>query len=121
MLNGVEKRVYISATYQNDGKTSCSIGLLQGLREYASEIGFIKPVGQRYVVVGDDQIDEDVVLISRSCNVAGALKDMNPVAVPKYFTREYLDAPEKHHPELVSAIDESFARIAENRDCILIL
>ncbi len=120
MRNGIEKRVYIAATSQNDGKTSCSIGLLQGLRSYAEEIGFIKPVGQRYMVVGPDQIDEDAVLISGCCNVTGALKDMSPVAVPKYFTREYLDDPTKHLPELISAIDESFVRIAENRDLILI-
>ncbi len=61
MQKSPERRLYISATSQNDGKTSCCIGLMHGLREYVHAVGFIKPVGQRYVTVGDDQVDEDAV------------------------------------------------------------
>ena len=89
MPSGTERRLFISATSQNDGKTSCSIGLMTGLAQFAHAVGFMKPVGQRYVVVGKDQVDEDAVLIHRICNLRCALKDMNPVSVPQYFTREY--------------------------------
>ena len=120
MRNGSERRLYISATSQNDGKTSCSIGLMTGLSTYTDTIGFIKPVGQRYVVIEDAQVDEDAVLLQQVCGVPGALKDLNPVAVPQYFTREYLDDPDAHYPGLVQAIQESFARIAEGNDLIVI-
>ncbi len=75
-----------------------SIGLLKGLSAYAESVGFIKPVGQRYVTIDDVQVDEDAVLIKRICDGRWALKDMNPVAVPQYFTREYLDNPENFYP-----------------------
>lgn len=119
MSNGQERRIFIAATSQNDGKTSCSIGILNGLQQFAPAIGFMKPVGQRYVVVDDAQVDEDVVLIKRIWNGPWALRDMNPVAVPQYFTRDYLDDPSVH-PQLVQSICESYARIAAVSDVVVI-
>lgn len=123
MHNGAARRIYVAATSQNDGKTSLCLGLLTGLRDYAQSVGFIKPVGQRYVVVGDAQVDEDAVLVQRVCGTPynlAMLKDMNPVAVPQYFTREYLDNPEAHYPGLVRAIEEAYARIAADNELVLI-
>ncbi len=120
MKNGIERRLFVSATGQNDGKTSCGIGLLKGLKEYATSVGFIKPVGQRYVVVENEQVDEDAILIQRIGDTQGAVKDMSPVAVPQYFTREYLEDPERLHPGLITAIHDAYARIAADRDLIVI-
>lgn len=120
MKNGMERRLFVSATSQNDGKTSCSIGLLKGLSCLAESVGFIKPVGQRYVTIDDAQVDEDAVLIKQICAGRWSLKDMNPVAVPQYFTREYLDDPESHYTGLVDEIEQSFARIANGNDLIVI-
>jgi len=120
MRNGIERRLFVAATSQNDGKTSCSIGLMKGLCGYAHSVGFIKPVGQRYVMVGVDQVDEDAVLIQRIYNIPASVKDLNPVAVPQYFTREYLDDPDGHHPALITAIDQAFTRVAANNDLIII-
>ncbi|MHB9132175.1 MAG: phosphotransacetylase family protein [Armatimonadota bacterium] len=120
MNDGHERRLFIAATSQNDGKTSCSIGLLEGLKRFASSVGFMKPVGQRYVVVGNAQVDEDAVLIQRIFGLKGAIKDMNPVSVPQYFTREYLDNPEKLHQGLVDDIQAAYVRIAHGNDLVVI-
>ena len=120
MRNNVERRLFISATSQNDGKTSCSIGLLSALRQYTEAVGFIKPVGQRYVMVGDAQVDEDAVLIQRTFDLRQSIKDMNPVAVPQFFTRQYLENPEKLHPGLVREIEQAFAHVREDRELIVI-
>ncbi|MFH1245347.1 MAG: AAA family ATPase [Candidatus Omnitrophota bacterium] len=44
------RRIFISATGRNDGKTVVSLGLIYALKEHYGRIGFIKPVGQRYIV-----------------------------------------------------------------------
>ncbi|HEX2950220.1 MAG TPA: AAA family ATPase [Armatimonadota bacterium] len=121
-MSGSERRLFIAATSQNDGKTSCSIGLISGLRHYANTIGFMKPVGQRYVVVGNEQVDEDAVLVKNLCDSHGNLKDMNPVAVPKFFTREYLDSTDTPalHASLIRSIQDSYARIAQDTDLVVI-
>ena len=120
MLNNQERRLFISATSQNDGKTSCSIGLLKALRDYAASVGFIKPVGQRYVTLDGAQVDEDAVLIQRTFGLSHQIKDMNPIAVPQFFTREYLDNPEALHPGMVVAIAEAFARIRAGNDLVMV-
>lgn len=63
LKNTVTPRVFIAATRQDDGKTTTSIGLFAALRARYGNIGYIKPVGQRYVVVEGMKIDEDTVLV----------------------------------------------------------
>ena len=120
MKNGIERRLFISATGQNDGKTSCSIGLLKGLKEYATAVGFIKPVGQRFVMVGEEQVDEDAVLMQCIGDMHGAVKYMSPVVVPRYFTRDYLDDPGRFLPGLTRTIHHAYAQIAADKDLIVI-
>lgn len=118
--HGNEKRVFVAATSQNDGKTSCSIGMLNGFRQMVENVSFMKPVGQRYVMVNDEQVDEDAMLVKRIYNLSADVKDMNPIAVPKYFTREYLDDPDQLYPGLHSSIEESYARVAKGNDLVVL-
>ncbi|MDD5680443.1 MAG: AAA family ATPase, partial [Candidatus Omnitrophica bacterium] len=53
------KRVFIAATRQNDGKTTVSLGLIAAFRKRFGEVGFIKPIGQRYVIEEGLKVDED--------------------------------------------------------------
>ena len=53
------KRVFLAATGQNRGKTTTSIGLLAAIRERDLRLGFLKPVGQRYLVVDGTRADEE--------------------------------------------------------------
>ncbi len=120
MLNGVEKRLFVAATSQNDGKTTCTLGFLDAYRRRAKSVGFIKPVGQRYVLVDGQTIDEDTVLIQQACDLRCSLKDMSPVAIERNFTRQFLDDPEGVTPRLTRAIEASFAMAAQNNDLVVI-
>ena len=120
MNNGTEKRLFVAATSQNDGKTTCSLGILDAYRKRAKSVGFIKPVGQRYVLVNGETIDEDSVLIQQVCDLHCPLKDMSPVAIERNFTRQYLDDPEGVGPRLTHAIEASFAMAAQDNDLVVI-
>jgi BioD-like phosphotransacetylase family protein len=112
------RKVFISATGQNDGKTVVSLGLIFAFQERFAKIGFIKPVGQRYLIEQDEKVDEDSVLIKKACGIECAVKDMNPIAVERGFTRKYiLKGREK---ELIRQIKSSFKRVAENKDLVII-
>ena len=50
-MNRITKRLFIAATQQNDGKTTISLGVFGALRKTQGRIGFIKPVGQRFVEI----------------------------------------------------------------------
>lgn len=120
MIAGTEKRLFVAATSQNDGKTTCTLGFLDAYRNRSKSVGFIKPVGQRYVMVNGQTIDEDTVLIQQACNLHCPLKDMSPVAIERNFTRQFLDDPEGVTPKLRHAIKESFAIAAKGNDLVVI-
>ena len=50
-MNTVTPRVFIAATRRNEGKTTMSLGLLSALQARYPRIGYIKPVGQRFVLI----------------------------------------------------------------------
>lgn len=115
---GKEKRIFVAATRQNDGKTVVSIGLVLCLKKALPNIGFIKPVGQKYVLVNGEKVDKDSVLMKKICGLSEAVKDMNPIAVEEGFTSRYLDAPDP--TPLHRSIKESYQRVAEGKDMVVI-
>lgn len=116
-LNTVTPRVFIAATRQNDGKTTTSLGLLAALKKYYARIGYIKPVGQRFVQVEEDKIDEDTVLMDQVYRLNCPLVDMSPIAVEPDFTRKYLQGA--GNETLVRRIVKAFDRVAWEKDFVL--
>ncbi|MCX6349379.1 MAG: AAA family ATPase, partial [Candidatus Aureabacteria bacterium] len=112
------KKVYIGATRQNDGKTVLSLGLMHALGKKVSSIGFIKPVGQQYLIVNGDKIDKDVILMSRLYNLSDSLVDMSPIAIPAGFTEDYIHSPREE--ELHQRVLSSFEKVARGKDLVLI-
>ncbi len=116
-MNSTTPRVFIAATRQNDGKTTLSLGLLAALRQVYPRIGYIKPVGQRFVEVDEQKIDEDTVLMDQVYQLNCPLADMSPIAVEPDFTRRYLDSAD--YDALVTRINKSFDRVAWEKDFVL--
>jgi len=77
------KRLFVAATRQNEGKTTTSLGLIAALLKRGLKVGFIKPVGQRYVKHEGMKVDEDALLVEQVCGVDCRLGDMSPVAVER--------------------------------------
>jgi len=116
-MNTVSPRVFIAATRQNDGKTTVSLGLIAALQEHFPRIGYIKPVGQRFVEIEEQKIDEDTVLMDAVFRMNCPLVDMSPIAVEPDFTRKYLQA--SNNEALVKRIQKAFDRVAWEKDFVL--
>jgi BioD-like phosphotransacetylase family protein len=116
-MNAVTPRVFIAATRQNDGKTTTSLGLLAALQKYYPRIGYIKPVGQRFVEIAEQKIDEDTVLMDQVYKLNCPLVDMSPIAVEPDFTRRYLEAA--NYDALVRKIQKAFDRVAWEKEFVL--
>jgi len=112
------RRIFISATGQNDGKTVVSLGLIHVFKERFKEVGFIKPVGQRYLIEAGEKVDEDSVLIEKACGIECAIKDMSPVAIEKGFTRKYI--LKSAHSGLMHKIKESFRSVSKGKDMVVV-
>ena len=116
-MNETTPRVFIAATRQNDGKTTTSLGLLAALQSFYPRVGYIKPVGQRFVEIAEHKIDEDTVLMDSVYRLNCPLVDMSPIAVEPDFTRKYL--ADAHYDALVRKIEKAFDRVAWEKDFVL--
>ena len=118
--NKTTKRIFIAATRMNDGKTTTSLALFSAIRSITERVGFIKPVGQRFVEVEGRQVDEDSVLLNQIFNVQTPIHAMSPIAVHATFSREYLDNPSANHANLIDKMCRAFDRAAFERDYIIV-
>ncbi len=116
-MNTTTPRVFIAATRQHDGKTTTSLGLLAALRQAHRRIGYIKPVGQRYVEIAAHKVDEDTVLMDRVYALDCPLDAMSPLAISPEFTRHYIESGSS--APLVAKIQKAFDRVAWEKDFVL--
>lgn len=104
------KPIYISATLQDCGKTSVTLGLMQLLHDRGFDPGYCKPVGQHYVRYQDKNIDKDSVLMHQVFNLKDEPHLLSPIAIERDFTRNFINHPnaEPLEKEILRCRDELF-------------
>jgi hypothetical protein len=112
------RRVFLAATGQNRGKTTTSLGLAAAIVRRGHRLGFLKPIGQRYLVVDGTRADEDAVLMKEVFDLPDALNDMSPVTLPRHFTTDYVLG--RIDEDLEAAVATADRRIAADKDLVLI-
>lgn len=118
--NNITRRIFVAATRMNDGKTTTCLGLYAALQAHYPRIGFIKPVGQRFVEVQGRPVDEDSFLLDTIYNVRVPIESMSPVTIDSTFTRRYLENPAQLLPALKDKISRAFDRVSWEKDFTLI-
>jgi len=89
------------------------------LPKVVSSVGFIKPVGQRYVTLSDgSKVDEDAVLIHETCRLYSHPKDMSPIAIDRGFTRAHIKKPGPKRLE--ERILKSFEKVSKGKELVVI-
>ncbi|MCG2716506.1 MAG: AAA family ATPase [Candidatus Marinimicrobia bacterium] len=111
------KKIFIAATGRNVGKTSISLGLINSLLKKGHKVGYIKPMSQRYSIIGENKIPEDVLVMSKNFVLQGDLKDMGPFVVGKEQTSKYITGKLKS-PR--NRILKAFKNIEKKSDIVII-
>lgn len=111
-------RIFLAATGQNRGKTTVSLGLAAGFVAEGHRLGFLKPVGQRYLVVDGTRADEDAVLMKAVFDLPDALNDMSPVTLPRHFTTDFVMG--RVTDDLAAAVTDADEAVARDKDVVLI-
>ena len=111
------RHVYLAATGQNRGKTTVSLGVLDGFQRRGLSTGFLKPVGQRTIIEDGVPADEDAVLMKQVFGLPEPLGQMSPVHIPRGFTQAYIEGGVVE--DLPARILAAHAAFAE-RDILLI-
>src|SRR6476646_9068265 len=112
------RHVYLAATGQNRGKTTVSLGVLDGFQRRGLSASFLKPVGQRTIIEDGVPADEDAVLMRHVSDLRQPLGQMSPVHIPRGFTQAYIDG--RVVEDLPSRIRAAHAAFAAERDILLI-
>jgi len=111
-------KIFIAATRQDDGKTTISLGLIHCLKKRFKKVGFIKPIGQRYLVEKGWKVDEDSVFIEKVCRMKCNIKDMNPIAIEHGFTEKFIKSGNRQG--LIDMMLAAYDRIASKNDVVVI-
>jgi dethiobiotin synthetase len=90
------KNIYVAATSQHVGKTTSTLGLVSAFRNIGINVGYCKPVGQKYVLHNGLQVDKDVVLFADLLNFEPNPAIHSPVILGSGATTDYLDHPENY-------------------------
>jgi BioD-like phosphotransacetylase family protein len=118
--NNTTPRLFVAATRQNDGKTTTCLGLFSALQHLVPQVGYIKPIGQRFIHYQNHLIDEDSLLFDKTYDIRTPIESMSPVAIDGRFTRRFLDDPKATYPLLVDRLVRAFDRSAYQKDVIII-
>jgi len=111
------RHIYLAATGQNRGKTTVSLGVLDGFRRRGLSASFLKPVGQHTIIKEGVPADEDAVLMKQVFDLREPLPQMSPVHIPRGFTQAYIEGGiVEDLPARIVAAHRAFA----DRDILLI-
>jgi BioD-like phosphotransacetylase family protein len=112
------RRVFLAATGQNRGKTTTSLGLAAAIAAQGHRLGFLKPIGQRFVLVEGARADEDAVLMKAVFDLPDPLDDMSPVTLPRHYTTDYVMG--RVEEDLAARVLAAADRVARDRDVIVV-
>jgi len=104
----MERKIFITSTERRSGKSLVTIGLMHALQGIIPKVGYMRPIGQRYV--GDSKFDEDALLVRDIFGLSDELADINPTSMQ--------DAQEDKD-KLFERIFDAYKRLSEGKDVMI--
>lgn len=89
------QNLYIAATSQHVGKTTCTLGLLSAFKNKGINVGYCKPVGQKFLDINNERVDKDALLFSDSLKFDLFPEIHSPVILGSGATTAFLENPTK--------------------------
>lgn len=101
------QNIYVAATSQHVGKTTCTLGLVKCLQKEGINVGYCKPVGQEFVDLGDLRVDKDALLFAQVIGFDLKADLHSPVILGRGATTAYLQNPQdfQYKQEIQNAAD----------------
>ncbi|MEL6717752.1 MAG: dethiobiotin synthase, partial [Bacteroidota bacterium] len=89
------KKLYIAATGQHKGKTTCTLGLAAAIQRMGINVGYCKPVGQKHLLIEGKMTDKDAVLFEDMLKFKVRPEVHSPVIIASGVTAEFIQNPEQ--------------------------
>ncbi|MEM6719624.1 MAG: AAA family ATPase [Bacteroidota bacterium] len=111
------KKLFVAATGQHKGKTTCTLGIAAVLKEKGFKVGYCKPVGQNHILIGKHTVDKDVVLFEDILDFKTQPEIHSPVIIASGVTSEYIKQPEKF--PFASKIKKAAAHLEDKYEVVV--
>ena len=85
------RKIFIGATGQHCGKTTISLSLMHLARKKYERVGFMKPLGPKWIDFKGAIVDKDAAMFASVFNVEDDVLLMSPLTLTPGTTRRYLD------------------------------
>ena len=85
------RKIFIGATGQHCGKTTISLSLMHLARKKYGRVGFMKPLGPKWIEFNGKIVDKDAAMFSSVFGVEEDVELMSPVTLAPGTTRRFLD------------------------------
>lgn len=93
------KNIFVAATSQHVGKTTSTLGLVSAYMKKGLNVGYCKPVGQKFLDIQNLRVDKDTILFADLINFEIIPELHSPVILGPGATEMYLDHPEDFNLE----------------------
>jgi BioD-like phosphotransacetylase family protein len=113
------KKIFIGATGQHCGKTTISLSLMHLARQKYARVGFMKPLGPKWILFNGTIVDKDAAMFSSVFGVEEDVTLMSPVTLSPGTTRRFLDG-EIDAAAPIEAIRSACAELEKKYDYLII-
>lgn len=108
------RKIFIGATGQHCGKTTISLSLMHLARQKYERVGFMKPLGPKWIEFNGAIVDKDAAMFSSVFGMEEDVQLMSPVTLTPGATRQFLDgvidadAPRKAIQEACHTLEQKY-------------
>ncbi|UPV73702.1 phosphotransacetylase family protein [Halorussus limi] len=113
------KTILVTATEESTGKTAVALALAELAAERGLSVGYMKPKGTRLQSNVGKTLDEDPMLARELLDLDAEMHDLEPVVYSPTFVEQAIRGREDPE-ELREQVRESFERLAEGKDLMVI-
>ena len=108
------KNIYLASTSPKSGKGVICMGLISSLRGMVTNVGYFKPIGQKYRK--NEDYDKVSILIKETLGIEDELKHINPVSIKEL--NHYIANNDEE--VFFRKVQKSFKKIEKDKDIVVI-
>ena len=108
------KNIYLASTSPKSGKGVICIGLISALRGMVTNVGYFKPIGQKYRE--NEDYDKVSIMIKETFGLEDGLKQINPVSIKEL--NHYIANNDEE--AFFQRVQKSFSKIEKDKDIVVI-
>ena len=89
----MKRKLYVAATGEHKGKTTCTLGLVAAIRDKGFNAGYCKPVGQKHLMLRGMMTDKDAILFEDVLQFKVNPEIHSPVVIASGVTADFIKNP----------------------------